>query len=457
MKSQYMRIVFVAALSGCLLPPNLAVAADPASTQRPMLDNAQDLLPFYLPNPAYLRAEEQRKAGGHDNIEAAAALLLSKAYDDLKSKSWTDAISKCKEAGSLAGLSDFDKFLVNYFLGIAYYRLGDTENAAASYYTAAQFSGVPADMRTTAILSAAQLENDTKHPDKVAILVKMADTAGIADEKIYDLGAIAYYDSGNDAEARTMADKAISQATKSGRGTSRIGCRIALMAEVRQMDLAALNRTLKTMCSQFGDRKDWGDLVDAGLGSLRQGASDEESVDVAAFYMYRLRLLTDAESGSNDYLMAAKAGVDFDTPGDTYLAIRTAHKRGLLNGNVQASAMLSIADEQAAKDGRAVAEARAKDGGALVAIGERQFGYGRYADAIRLARAALSKGGGNTAHAFMLLGAAQVMNGESSAGAATLAGISGDPAMAKAAHLWLIYATQTYGQSGPSAAATPHL
>ncbi len=447
----------VTALSGGLLHPCLAAAlSGPLSTPIPS-SGTPDNLSFYWHNTA--KSDEKLKAEGLGHVTSAAAVPLGKAYDDLKSKRWTDAISRCKEAGSLAGLSEFDKFVANYFLGIAYYGLGDKTNAADSYYTAAQFSGAPADLRNTVILNGIRLENNAEHPDKLAILVKLADTAGIADERIYDLGATAFYDSGNDAEARSMAEKAISQAMKSGHGAARISCQIALMAEVRQKDLTPITRTFETMCSQFGDSTDWGHLIDASLITLLGVASDEDGVNVAAFYMYRLRLVTGAENTSDDYLLTAEAGIDFDTPGDTQLAIRKAYKHGMLIGNAQASAMLDEADRQATNDAGALAaaEASAKDGDALLAIGERQFGYGRYSDAIRLARAALSKLGGNTAHAFMLLGAAQVMNGESTAGAATLAGISDNPAMAKAAHLWWIYATRAYGPSGASAEATPRL
>ena len=146
----------------------------------------------------------------------------------------------------------------------------------------------------------------------------------------------------------------------------------------------------------------------------------------------------------------AQLALGLDLPGDAQRAIRAGMAGGTLSGDVKANNLLTLADKRAAADQVALSKAeelaaKTKNGDADVSIGEDYFGYAAYADAIRMAQAALAKGGSKMVEARLLLGAAQAASGDNAAGQNGLATVSGDPSMEKAAHLWWLYASRKYG------------
>jgi tetratricopeptide (TPR) repeat protein len=401
---------------------------------------------------------EIRALIGQGKVSPLAAAPLRAAYDDIKAKKWSDAIDKCKQVQTVVGLLPFDKFMVDYFLAIAYYRSGDIQNAAASYDEAAQSMAAPDDLRDSAILSAVETENDAKHPQKVVPLVEMADKAGIADEKIYDTGALADYTLGNDAEAVVLTKKAVAAAEKSNAPAAKITYDIMLNSQSRMKDAAGEIQTLETLCTLYGDKEDWGSLIDVTLGGLSENGR-KSAIEVAALYIYRLRLITGASTDGNDYVLIGQLALGLNSPGDAQRAIHAGLASGALAGNATADKILVEADKRAANDAVSMtnaetAAAKSKSGDGYVSLGEAYFGYGRFDDAARMAQAALAKGGKKKLEAEMLLGASKAMAGDKVTSLAAFGGIAGDPSMVSAAHLWSLYVERRYGSLTPQPAAT---
>jgi hypothetical protein len=75
-------------------------------------------------------------------------------------------------------------------------------------------------------------------------------------------------------------------------------------------------------------------------------------------------------------------------------------------------------------------------------VAEDYYGYGKYADTVRVAQRAIAKGGVKAAEAQLLLGIAQAQLGDNAAATQSLALVKGDPALERASHLWTIYTTR---------------
>ena len=88
-----------------------------------------------------------------------------------------------------------------------------------------------------------------------------------------------------------------------------------------------------------------------------------------------------------------------------------------------------------------------------VSVAEGYYGYGRFADAARVAARAVAKGGPQLNEALLLLGAAQVAQGDDASAAATFAKVKGDASLERVAAIWTIYATRKYGKTAAPAAA----
>jgi hypothetical protein len=407
---------------------------------------------------AFRSDSEMRQLMTQGLVSPDAAPLLQRAYRAIQAKDWGVAIARCKDAQALLTLAPFDHFMIDYFLGVAYYRSGDLAAAAASYFAAAQSPAAPVDLRNDAILSGVQLANDAKQKDKAVALVGMAEKAGIAGEKLFDIAAVATFDSGDFAGTESWAKKAIDAAAKTGGSASHTTWQMLLLAQSRQQEFAAEMKTLEIMCPRFGDKRDWGSLIDITFGQMSE-LKKVPGVEVAALYLYRLRFATEAASIADDYVFGAQLALALNSPGDAQTALALGNKANLLSGNADAAKTAAEADKRAAADQAALAKAddlaaKAKTGDAAVSVGEGYFGYQRYGDAARLAALALAKGGRKANEARLLLGAAQTMSGDRDAAVATLKTVAGDEALQRAAHLWSLYAGHQYGQEPAPPAAT---
>ena len=85
-------------------------------------------------------------------------------------------------------------------------------------------------------------------------------------------------------------------------------------------------------------------------------------------------------------------------------------------------------------------------------MAESYFGYGKFADAERIATRAVGKGGAKLNEALLLLGATQAVLNKNAEATATLARVTGEP-FDKVAMLWSVYANRKYGQAAPQPAA----
>lgn len=390
-------------------------------------------------------------------ISSSIAKPMQAAQKALQDKDWATALASLKEAQATSGLKDYDLYIINRFSGIAEYQLHQTADAANSMTAAAESPAVPDSERSDVLRLAIELQNDASNYAKVVELAKLAETQNINDPTVSSVVAIAYQNQKDYADAAIYAQKAIDQSNAAGKAPDHSNYQILLLNAATQHDLAAETKILEKLANLYGEPADWGNLIDIALGSLN--TPNKGNRELAALFLYRLRIVTKAETSADDYMLAAEIAMDekgVDSPGDAQRVLQAGIDSGVLSQS-KAGAALAQANAKAKTDeaGLPTVEklaAKQATGVGDVSAAEGYYGYGRYADSERVAKLAVSKNGPKQIEALMVLGCAQVGQGEDDAAAQTFAQVKGDPAMERVAYLWTLYTTRKYGTTAAAAA-----
>jgi tetratricopeptide (TPR) repeat protein len=386
-------------------------------------------------------------------LSKAASKPLSEAQKAFTAKDWATMLAKVKEAQALSDLTDYDKYIVNYFMGLALYNGGDKASATTFFVAAAESKAAPPEERATALRIAIDLSNQAKDYATVKSLGQQAEEAGAVNGGVAAVMAIAYYESGDYPNAKVYAQKSIDIDTAAGKAPDRSAYQVMLMAQNRQKDINGEIKTLEIMSTSYGVAEDWGHLIDISLGTLPKSSTRE----AAALYLYRLRLTVGAETTADDYLMAADLALALRYPAEAQKMLQQGIDAGVLSQAAAAAAMnkakVQIKADEGTLPAADAAAAKSPSANGDVSVAEDYFGYGRYADVVRVAQRAISKGGPKASEAQLLLGVTQARQGDSAAAAQSLALVRGDAAVERAAQLWTLYVTRKYGAPAATAPA----
>jgi hypothetical protein len=377
---------------------------------------------------------------------------LAEAQKAFAAKDWATMLAKVKEAQALPDLTDYDKYIVNYFMGLAYYNSGDKASSTPYFVAAAESTAAPPEEHITTLRIAIDLENQAKDFAKVKTFGQQLADAGALNGVVAAVVAFAYYYTGDYPNAKVFAQKAVDTDLAAGRTPDRGAYQVLLMIQNRQKDVPGETKTLETMSTNYGDADDWGYLLQFSIGFL---PASKDYRATAALYLYRLQRTVGAKTTADDYLLMADLALGQRLPGEAQRALQKGLDDGTLS-QARAAATLNKANAQAKADEATlpVADAvAAKSPSATgdVSVAEDYYGYGKYADAIRVAQRAIAKGGPKAIEAQLLLGVTQAQLGNDAAAAQSLALVRGDAALERAAQLWMLYATRKYGK--PAAAA----
>jgi len=388
-------------------------------------------------------------------VSKAQSHPLSAAQKALEAKDWATAIAKAKEAQALPDPTDYDKFMINYLLGLAYINSGDKVNATTAFLAATESTTAPADQRATVLRIALKLANDAENYSKVIELGEVALKAGTNDEAVADIVAVAYYNKGDCANALAITPKAIATAQAAAKIPERSTYQVQLMCQNKAKDMAAEIKTLEAMANLYGQPEDWGNLLQFSLGVI---PSSKVYREISVLDVLRLGLITKGDLAADDYMLMADLALGMHNPGDAQNALRIGLEKGVLT-QAKIAAKLNKANADAAGDEQTLAAADAAAAKSAtnerdVSVAEGYYSYGHYADAVRVAQRAVGKPGAKRLQAQLLLGMSQAVMGDNANAAQSLALVKGDAAMERAAFLWSLYATRKYGL--PAAPAAGH-
>jgi tetratricopeptide (TPR) repeat protein len=379
------------------------------------------------------------------SVSKSLATPLKAAQDAMKANDFAGALAHVKEAQAVPGLTDYDNFVINQFLGNIYIGMKDYKNAETAFVAMASSPDLPQADKANAYSTTIQLAvNNNDWATAIKFGEQLQAIAPLQGPLVEQL-AVAYYNSGDKAKALAIAKPQIDADKAAGRPSSEALMQIQLGAQATSNDTAGAMATIEGMVAQHGNPDDWARLIDLTFGS-------KGLTDIQALNLYRLRIITGATTSVDDYvIMGQVASINLLYPVEGEMMIEHGVSTGVVKPGDKASAALAQIRPKAAKDKASIGEfeklaiAR-KTGDYDLKLAETYYGYGRYADAETAVRRAMGKGGvKDNAEAQMVLGMALAQQGKNADAAAAFAKVSGNANEMKIAHLWTVYAQRQYG------------
>jgi len=387
-------------------------------------------------------------------VSKAASKPLNDCKKALDAKDYPTTIAKCSEVKALSDATDYDKYLADRFIGVAYYQTNDRTKAGESFVAVVKNPATPVEDRKNLAGGAIELAAEAKNGPLVAELVAIAEKDGITNADIYAPIAQYYYSINDNPNTVLYAQKGIDLATTQGKVAQYGLYQLLTFGYDKMKDRPNEIKGLTLMARDYGKPEDWKYLLDFSLEFLPK--NNKNAAEIAALNIYRLRLLVGADWSSSNFLEAADAADAVKAFGDERTFLQMGIAKGVFN---QAKVAPTVAknNADAKKDEPALPQIEkiAKDGKALTSVAEAYYGYGRYADAARAAQNAINAGGPYVPEAKLVLAMSQVRQGNEAAAKQTLANFTGDPALVRVADLWNTYLSRRQAAPAPAAAAAP--
>lgn len=202
-------------------------------------------------------------------------------------------------------------------------------------------------------------------------------------------------------------------------------------------DEDSMRSALEKLVSSTGKPEYWKQLLKAS--ERAKGLSDHQTLDI-----YRLKLLSSTMEGKDDYTLLAQLAIQLGFPGEAQNVIQKGMAANLMSDD-RSKRLMTMAQGQAGQDAANMAKnlqaaQGAKNGDALVKLGEDLWGQGKYADAIKTIQAGIAKGVTDPDNAQIRLGMAYLGAGQKDAAIRAFNAAKNNPNQAMIAHLWALYA-----------------
>jgi hypothetical protein len=366
-------------------------------------------------------------ASAADKVSKDVGVPLSDAQKAAQTNDWQTALAKIKEAQAVSDRTPYDDYIINKFLAIVAINLKDYATARTATEAALASPSMPAEDKKELVHNAFILEGQANNYPAMIQYGAQLETFGPLDDAALANMAIAYYNTKDAARATQYAQKSIDAAKAAGKPPQQAALEIQMNSQAKANPEAA-EQTLENIVAQSNSPDAWSRLIEYNFGA--KGMNDAIAMD-----LYRLEYVTKSMKPDGAAL-AGKLALQLRYYGDAVSILQSAG----VGGADLATARSSSAKEQGSLNAE-IAAANKSGGAVALNVAEGLYGYGRYADAERLAGEAAQKGGGKyPGEAQLLVGMAQVAQAKYAEAVQTFNGISGTPAVGKTAKLWSIYA-----------------
>jgi tetratricopeptide (TPR) repeat protein len=385
-------------------------------------------------------------------VSKSVIKLIEAANKASEAKDWPTVLAKAKEAQAVPDLTDYDKYLVDRFMGVAYISLNDHANGKVYLASVVKNPATPVEDRKHLIGPAVILAAEANDYASVIELGNIAVRDNSTNPEIYARMTLAYYSLNDLPNTLTFAQRGVDAAKLEGKTPEYLLYQLMAFAYEKQKDKQNEAKALLIMARDYGKADDWKFLFDFSMELLPLNMKGQS--EIAALDIYRLRMISQAGWVAQNYMEMSDFGQAVRSWGDARLALQTGLSKGVLT-QAKVGQLLNEVTANAKKDEPSLAtvEKLANTGKAVVGVGEAYYGYGRYADAARAAQKAIGLGGPTLGEATLLLAMCQVKQGDEATAVKTLTGVSGSVPIMKAADLWTAYLTRKTAQAQPAPAA----
>lgn len=400
--------------------------------------------------PAQAADKDKDKAEAPKASKSISKLMVD-ANKASEAKDYKTVVEKCLEAEKTADLTDADWYYINRFLGVAYLSLGDRDKARENIIKVVKNPVTPVGDRKFLTGPAMSLAAEVNDNATVIELGKIALADGTDNPEVLGTLAGAYYQTGDYANAIVYSQKGVDATTAKGQIPLYGLYQVLAYSYDKQKNRPAALKTFELMARDYGKGEDWRYLLDLSLEALPPG--NKQSREIAALDIYRLRVVVDAVWVGTNYQEAEDSAHAIRSWGDSRTFIQMGIDKGVID-RAKAAPLLNQVSADARKDEPILPtvekSAKGKD---LANVAEAYYGYGRYADASRAAKAVIAAGGPAAGEAQLVLAMSQVRLGDEAGATQTLANYQGDAPLTRAADLWKIYLTRRYGKTAAAAPA----
>ncbi|HRE13862.1 MAG TPA: hypothetical protein PLD37_06655 [Usitatibacteraceae bacterium] len=358
-----------------------------------------------------------------------AAQALSKAG---KHK---EALAKVNEADAVAGKSAFETLTIQRTRGSIAAAAGDNDTAAKAF-EAVIASGKSSGAENLRMIQAvAGLYYRAKDYPKAATWAARYQKEGGNDPSMRTLLVQSHFLSNDCGAVSKIVGDAARKPTEEE-------LQILANCYLKQKDNSGYVSAIERLVLYYPKKDYWTDLLNRV--QKKNGFSDRLSLDV-----YRLKLATGNISTANDYLEMAQLALQSGFPTEARKVVEKGYAAGALGTGKDAERhkrLKDLADKTAGElvASRVQAEKDAaadKSGNGLVAIGYNYVTEGAVDKGLGLIDQGIKKGGlRRPEDAKLLLGIAQVQNGQRAKGMQTLKAVQGADGTADLARLWLLIA-----------------
>jgi hypothetical protein len=353
------------------------------------------------------------------SVSKGVAKTLAAAQSASKSRRWGECLGKLREAEAVAGLSAYDRFVINELRGFCALSSGDNG---------------------TRVKALMQLHYNNRNYPRAIEYGRQAQKGGFADGDVNTLLAQSFYQQGDFKSTRAFTADLIAQAERRGQAPRQNYLQLNLNSCIKLKDTACETAGFEKLVTYYPNPEGWASLMQ----SLLKGGPD-----VTLLNSFRLASEVGALSRGSDYTELAQLALERGLPGEAASVMETAFARKVYteqrdidrNTRLLNSAKSRISADKAglaAADRAAAAGASAEDD---LRVAQAFMSYGQHAQAVAAAERAVKKGNGKTpGEAQLVLGLAQFKAGNKPAAVKAFTAVKGDPSLERVAKLWSLRA-----------------
>jgi tetratricopeptide (TPR) repeat protein len=356
-----------------------------------------------LASQSALSAEKEKQ------LSRAAAKEMTAAQKALQAQQWAEALKDLDQAEAKPGLTDFDKYKIDYFRGFANVKLQHLKEAQAAFEKALATGQAPPDEKTSLTRTLFGIAASTNQYQKTIDYAKEMVDGGTATPNDLAIIAQSYYQMKDCKNSAVWADKAVAASRKAGEAPKENLYLFKLQCASDAGDNQAMAAVLVDLIKLTNNSKYWNTL-------LRIERQDERD-DHNTLMIYRIMFDTGSMSQQgSDYIEMAQLLGDAALPGEAQTVLEKAMGLNLITDQQKerTNRLLNSFKTRAETDKKGqpqfAAEAAKNPAGELgVKLGEVYYGSGDYQNAVTAITQGLQKG--NLKHpdeAYVYLGRANV-------------------------------------------------
>ena len=368
---------------------------------------------------------------------------LQQAQEMLKAKRYREALAKLREADGVGGKTPNESYQIEWTRANAALGAGDSETAAKAFEAVIASGKAPANAQLSIIDTLVKLYANNRDYASALKWGNRYFKEGGTNPQIRTQMIQAHFQSGDFANAAKESLADINADEKAGRTPAEEKLQLLANSYLRQKNNTGYTATVEKMLNYYPKKSLWANVI-SGV-QRKPGFSDRLALDV-----YRLQLATGNLSTSNDFMEMAQLALQGGFAAEGKKIIDEGYANGSFGKGTEADRhkrLKDLAEKRVTEAKKLVAGGQdetdanaAKDGNALVVLGEKLVANGQAEKGIALMEAGIKKGGlRRPEDAKLHLGLAYIQAGQKSKGVQTLKSVQGTDGVADLARLWIIF------------------